>query len=61
MKKVGRKPEFEMSVEAFIEITSEKANVDYVNSQIKEIWGSTYSLVSADGHKVADCSATRGN
>jgi hypothetical protein len=55
----GKKREFGDGVEAYISIDPSKSNVNYVSSQIKEIWGDDYVLVTADGHEVADCEATR--
>ena len=51
----GKKREFGDGVEAYISIDPSKSNVNYVSSQIKEIWCDDYVLVTAE---VADREAT---
>jgi hypothetical protein len=54
------KMDFNHLSQTFIDITDDTANVNYVTSMIQGKWGSEYSLVTADGPPLEDCSGTTG-
>ena len=54
------RPEFLKMGEFYLEIIESTANITFINHAIKERWGKEYVLVSSNGLKIEDSSATRG-
>ena len=54
------KPEFNNLSQLFVDITEATANVKYILSVVQKKWGSEYSIVTADGLHLEDCSGTQG-
>lgn len=60
-KRVSKgKYEFTENSQTWVNVTSETANVNYVNKAIKELWGDEYRLVTVDGIEIDDSPTTRG-
>ena len=54
------KIEFTNVDQTFVDITETTANVNHLNFIIQRKWGTNHALVTADGLKIDDCSATQG-
>ena len=60
MERSGKKVTFHNGEVGYVEVTEHTANVDYINREIKSLWGNGYRIMTADGTEVKDCSGTRG-
>ncbi|MDA8009024.1 MAG: hypothetical protein MPK75_04815 [Alphaproteobacteria bacterium] len=54
------KPTFSTLGQTFVEVTEATANVTFIKHAIQQKWGSEYTLVTADGLELEDCSGTQG-
>ena len=45
--------------QTFIDIIDATANVNYICGVIQRKWGNNYTIVTSDGLKIDDCSATQ--
>ena len=54
------KPNFNTLGQTFVDVTEATANVTYIKLVIQQKWGHNYTLVTADGLELEDCSGTQG-
>lgn len=54
------KIEFLQELSTYIDLTPANANVMYIEGEIQKRWGVEYILVTNDGLRLSDSSATRG-
>lgn len=60
MTRTGRKVEFDIKQQTFIEIVDATANVEHILGVVQRRWGSEYVLVTQDGLQLDDAPATQG-
>ena len=44
----------------YINVTEDNANVTYIGSEVKDLWGDQYILCTCDGLEMEDSDGTRG-
>ena len=48
------------TVQTYVLLDEDTANVDYINSEIQRTWGAEYIIVSGDGLPIESSSGTQG-
>ena len=54
------KPTFNRLGQTFVDVSEATANVTYIKLVVQQKWGHDYTLVTADGLELEDCSGTQG-
>ena len=57
---VSSRPDIKHISQTFVDINESTANVMYLSHVIKQLWGSHYVLITADGMRIEDSSGTNG-